>query len=90
MSDNNDKNKDLESALLAGYNMNDRKSGHHIRSTRDTVLKLLNECLESFVIIGYDVNGKEVVITHSKTPMSKKALAPLIMEYLMENSTPFR
>lgn len=42
----------------------------------------LKEFLSNFVVIGYDLNGKPVILKHAKTPMEKDALSSLTIKYI--------
>jgi hypothetical protein len=42
----------------------------------------LKEFLTNFVVIGYDLNGKPIILKHAKTPMEKDALSSLAIKYI--------
>lgn len=42
----------------------------------------LKEFLSNFVVIGYDLNGKPVILKHAKTPMERDALYSLVIKYI--------
>lgn len=42
----------------------------------------LKEFLANFIIIGYDLNGKPLVLKYAKTQMEKDALTSLAIKYI--------
>ena len=50
--------------------------------TREALASVASEFMTSFLILGYDLNGKEVVIRMEKSHMEKNALQSLILKYV--------
>jgi hypothetical protein len=46
------------------------------------ITSTLKEFLTNFIIIGYDLNGKQIILNCSKTPMEKDALTSLAIRYI--------
>lgn len=51
-------------------------------STEIAVTSTLKEFLNNFIVIGYDLSGKPVVIKHNNTQLDKDALQSLILKYI--------
>ncbi len=48
----------------------------------NAIASTLKEFLANFIVIGYDLNGKPVILKHAKTPMEKDALSSLTVKYI--------
>lgn len=51
----------------------------HLESALTSTLK---EFLANFIIIGYDLNGKPLILKFAKTQMEKDALSALAIKYI--------
>jgi hypothetical protein len=46
------------------------------------ITSTIKEFLANFIIIGYDLNGKPLILKYAKTPMEKDALSSLAIKYI--------
>lgn len=79
MSD--DELKDLIKDALKMEIESRAKKGKDVK-TREALASVASEFMTSFLILGYDLNGKEVVIRMEKNNMERNALQSLILKYV--------
>lgn len=63
-------------------NVEDKKAAISKLKIDNALVSTVKEFLNTFAIIGYDINGEPVVLKYAKTQMEKDALNTIILKYL--------
>jgi hypothetical protein len=83
MEENNNYDEDvkrlIEEALI--NNIETRRKYKKKNELKDTVRGIISEYLDSFILIGYDFNGKPIEVIGSTTDQQTDALDTLLMKY---------
>ena len=61
----------IKDALKGNYE--GKKKYNNKIQLENAIASTLKEFLANFIVIGYDLNGKPVILKHAKTPMEKDA-----------------
>ena len=70
----------IKDALKGNYE--GKKKYNNKIQLENAIASTLKEFLANFIVIGYDLNGKPVILKHAKTPMEKDALSSLAIKYI--------
>lgn len=70
----------IKDALKNNYE-GKKKFNKHIQ-LENAILSTLKEFLTNFIVVGYDLNGKPVILKSAKTQMEKDALSSLAIKYI--------
>lgn len=73
--------KDLIRDALKNNLENKKKFNKQIQ-LESALNSTLKEFLANFIVIGYDLNGKPLIIKYAKTQMEKDALTSLAIKYI--------
>lgn len=70
----------IKDALKNSYE--GRKKYNKKIELESAITSTIKEFLANFIIIGYDLNGKPLILKYAKTPMEKDALSSLAIKYI--------
>lgn len=73
--------RDLIKDALRNNNEGKKKYNKKIQ-LESAISSTLKEFLANFIVIGYDLEGKPLILKFAKTPMEKDALASLAIKYI--------
>lgn len=80
-----DFNKMLRDALIEHADCRSRTTNNYL----DAVCSVVEEFLQSFVIIGYSMDGEPVTIVNALTPRDADALSAAINRFFMQHNHKF-
>jgi len=78
----------IEKALK--FNLQEKKTFKQRRDLADRVGSILSEYLESYILLGYDFDGRHIDIKSASTPMQAEALNSFLIKYFAVESQQFR
>jgi hypothetical protein len=90
MSKDSDDNSDdalrnlIEEALKV--NIEDKKEYKDHQELADTLCAVMAEFLDSFIVVGYDFDGKPISFQGSTKPQQNDALDTLILKYFYQRT----
>ena len=70
----------IKDALKNNYEV--KKKFNKKVELNSAISSTLKEFLSNFIVIGYDLDGKPLILKHAKTPMEKDALTSLAIKYI--------
>ena len=73
--------RDLIKDALKNNFENKKKYNKQIQ-LENALLSTLKEFLANFIVLGYDLNGKPILLKFAKTQMEKDALSSLAIKYI--------
>jgi hypothetical protein len=63
-------------------NLESKKKYNKKIQLESALASTVKEFLTNFIIIGYDLNGKPLILKHAKTQMERDALTSLVIKYM--------
>ena len=63
-------------------NFDNKKKYNKQIQLENALVSTLKEFLANFIVIGYDLNGKPLILKYAKTQMEKDALSSLAIKYI--------
>ncbi len=63
-------------------NFDNKKKYNKKIQLENALVSTLKEFLANFIVIGYDLNGKPLILKYAKTQMEKDALSSLAIKYI--------
>jgi len=71
----------LKEALAESIDIRNRKTADNINAINGT----LEEFLQTFLILGYDLDGNPVTLINTKTPQDADALSTAVTRFFMQH-----
>lgn len=77
-------NPDIQKLLSSILAENIESSAHRrdVDDTASALISTLKEFLDSFVVLGYDMDGEPMIISYSQTSMGDDALRNLMVRFM--------
>lgn len=72
--------------LLVECSKKEQKA-REVKSQQDALVGTLNEFLNSYILMGYDMDGNPVALRYTKTHQESDALSTLLMKYIQHQPT---
>jgi len=78
----------IEKALK--FNLREKKTFKQRRDLADRIGSILSEYLESYILLGYDFDGRHLDIKSASTPMQAEALNSFLIKYFAVEAQQFK
>ena len=78
----------IEKALK--YNLREKKTFKQRRDLADRVGSILSEYLESYILLGYDFDGRHIDLKSASSPMHAEALNSFLIKYFAVEAQQFK
>ena len=78
----------IEKALK--FNIREKKTFKQRRDLADRIGSILSEYLESYILLGYDFDGRHLDIKSASTPMQAEALNSFLIKYFAVEAQQFK
>tara|TARA_R110002020_G_scaffold329767_4_gene545507 strand:- start:41 stop:358 length:318 start_codon:yes stop_codon:yes gene_type:complete len=78
----------IEKALK--FNIREKKTFKQRQDLAERVRSILSEYLESYILLGYDFDGRHLDIKSASTPMQAEALNSFLIKYFAVEAQQFK